>query len=38
VIFKDAVITKTTIQETKEETLNASAEVKITAAGSVNTA
>ena len=38
VIFKDAVITKTTIPESKVETSNSSVEVKTTAAGSVNTA
>jgi hypothetical protein len=38
VIFKDSVITKTTIPETTVETSNSSAEVKTTDAGSVNTA
>lgn len=38
VIFKDSVITKTTIPETTVETSNSSAEVKTIDAGSVNTA
>jgi len=38
VIFKDSVITKTTIPETTVETSNSSTEVKTTDAGSVNTA
>ena len=38
VIFKDSVITKTTIPETTVETSNSSAKVNTTDAGSVNTA